>query len=60
MKRNAIAILIIAALFLSAPAFCQKLRTVTIGMTSKTIATLPFEMSIRKGHFRQEGLNSQL
>jgi ABC-type nitrate/sulfonate/bicarbonate transport system substrate-binding protein len=58
MKRNAIMILFfIATLFLVTSAFCQKLRPVTIGLTGKTLASAAFEMSIRKGHFEQEGLD---
>src|ERR1700751_3326290 len=47
----------IATLFLAPSAFCQKLRPVTIGLTGKSLATAAFEMSIRKGHFKQEGLD---
>ena len=43
--------------FLATSAFCQKLRPVTIGLTGKSLATAAFEMSIRKGHFKQEGLD---
>src|SRR5258708_12234613 len=47
----------IASLFLATSAFCQKLRPVTIGLTGKSLATAAFEMSVRKGHFKQEGLD---
>ena len=58
MKRYAFMILFfIATLFLATSAFCQKLRPVTIGLTGKSLATAAFEMSIRRGHFKQEGLD---
>jgi len=58
MKRYAFMILFfIASLFLATSAFCQKLRPVTIGLTGKSLATAAFEMSVRKGHFKQEGLD---
>src|SRR6516164_286479 len=43
--------------FLASPAFCQKLRTVTIGLTGRSLASAAFEMSVRRGHFKQEGLD---
>ena len=49
-----------AVLALASPGFGQKLRPVTIGMTGRTMATLAFEMSIRKGHFQREGLDVKL
>jgi NitT/TauT family transport system substrate-binding protein len=54
--------LLVSALFLinPAPAFSQKLRPVTVGMTGRTIASLPFEMSIGRGHFKQAGLDVKL
>jgi NitT/TauT family transport system substrate-binding protein len=58
MKQNAIMILFfIATLFLATSAFCQKLRPVTIGLTGKSLATAAFEMSVRRGHFKKEGLD---
>ena len=58
MKRYALMILFfIATLFLATSAFCQKLRAVTIGLTGKSLATAAFEMSVRKGHFKQAGLD---
>jgi NitT/TauT family transport system substrate-binding protein len=53
---------LVSALFLTnpAPAFSQKLRPVTVGMTGRTIASLPFEMSIGRGHFKQAGLDVKL
>src|SRR4029077_21263770 len=47
----------IALLFLVPSVFCQRLRPVTIGLTGKSLATAAFEMSIRRGHFKQEGLD---
>ena len=61
MKRYAFMILFfIATLFLATSAFCQKLRPVTIGLTGKSLATAAFEMSVRRGHFKQEGLERQV
>ena len=61
MKRYAFMILFfIAPFLLVASAFCQNLRPVTIGLTGKSLATAAFEMSIRKGHFKQEGLERQV
>ena len=58
MKRYAFMLLFfIAALFLANSAFSQRLRPVTIGLTGKSLATAAFEMSIRKGHFKKEGLD---
>jgi hypothetical protein len=42
---------------LATSGLCQKLKPVTIGLTGKSLATAAFEMSIRKGHFKQEGLD---
>lgn len=61
MKRYApITLFFVATLLLASPGFGQKLRPVTIGMTGRTMATLAFEMSIRKGHFKREGLDVKL
>src|SRR5437016_12516145 len=58
MKRCGFMVLFsMATFFLAISGFCQKLRPVTIGLTGKSLATAAFEMSIRKGHFKQEGLD---
>jgi ABC-type nitrate/sulfonate/bicarbonate transport system substrate-binding protein len=46
-----------ATFFLATSGFCQKLRPVTIGLTGKSVATVAFEMSVKRGHFKQEGLD---
>jgi ABC-type nitrate/sulfonate/bicarbonate transport system substrate-binding protein len=50
----------LATLFLASPGFGQKLRPVTLGFTGKSLTTLIFEMSIRRGHFKQQGLDVKL
>ena len=61
MKRYApITLFFVATLLLASSGFGQKLRPVTIGMTGRTMATLAFEMSIRNGHFKREGLDVKL
>lgn len=61
MKRSVpIALLFLATLFLASPGFGQKLRPVTLGYTGKSLTTLFFEMSIRRGHFKQQGLDVKL
>jgi len=61
MKHYGLPILFfLATSFLATSGFCQKLRPVTIGLTGRTMSTLVFEMSIRKGHFKQEGLDVKL
>ena len=61
MKRYVpITLFFVATLLLASPGFGQKLRPVTIGMTGKTMTTLIFEMSIRRGHFKQQGLDVKL
>ena len=58
MKQYVFMILSFVAIFsLTTSAFCQKLRPITIGLTGKSLATAAFEMSVRKGHFKQEGLD---
>ena len=58
MKRFALMILCLTAtLFLATSAFCQRLRPVTIGLTGKSLATAAFEMSLRNGHFKKQGLD---
>src|SRR5262245_15073649 len=61
MKRNTpLTLLFVATLFLASPGFCQKLRPVTLGLTGKSLTTMIFEMSIRRGHFKQQGLDVKL
>lgn len=61
MKRSVpIALLFLATLFLASPGFGQKLRPVTLGYTGKSLTILFFEMSIRRGHFKQQGLDVKL
>lgn len=61
MKRYGLTILIsLIGVFLATQGFCQKLRPVTLGLTGRTLTTLVFEMSIRKGHFKQQGLDVKL
>jgi len=61
MKRYVpITFFVVATLLLASSGFGQKLRPVTIGMTGRTMATLAFEMSIRNGHFKREGLDVKL
>jgi NitT/TauT family transport system substrate-binding protein len=61
MRRLTVPILaLISTVFLANPVLAQKLRLVTVGMTGRTIATLPFEVSIGRGHFKQAGLDVKL
>jgi ABC-type nitrate/sulfonate/bicarbonate transport system substrate-binding protein len=61
MKRCAALLTLLMVMTRSAtPAFSQKLRTVTLGLTGRSLTTLIFEMSIRRGHFKQQGLDVQL
>jgi ABC-type nitrate/sulfonate/bicarbonate transport system substrate-binding protein len=61
MKRYGLTILIcLVGVFLATQGFCQKLKPVTLGLTGRTLTTLVFEMSIRKGHFKQQGLDVKL
>ena len=58
MKQKVFTIgIFVSTLFVTTPAFCQKLKLVMLGQTGKSISTVPFEMSIKKGHFRNEGLD---
>ena len=61
MKRYQLGFFIsLVAIFLPASGFCQKLRPVTLGLTGKSLTTVIFEMSIRRGHFKQQGLDVKL
>ena len=61
MKRYApMTSIFLATWFFASPGFCQKLRPVTLGLTGKSLTTLIFEMSIRRGHFKQQGLDVKL
>jgi NitT/TauT family transport system substrate-binding protein len=60
MKRCALLILFFLSTFLATPGFCQKLRPVTLGFTGKSLTTVIFETSIRRGHFKQQGLDVNL
>jgi ABC-type nitrate/sulfonate/bicarbonate transport system substrate-binding protein len=60
MKRCALLILFFLSTFLAMPGFCQKLRPVTLGFTGKSLTTVIFETSIRRGHFKQQGLDVNL
>ncbi len=60
MKRYVPLILFFLITWLTTPGFCQKLRPVTLGLTGKSLTTLIFEMSIRRGHFKQQGLDVKL
>jgi NitT/TauT family transport system substrate-binding protein len=61
MRRLTVPLLaLISTVFLANPVLAQKLRLVTVGMTGRTIATLPFEVSIGRGHFKQAGLDVKL
>jgi NitT/TauT family transport system substrate-binding protein len=61
MKRYDLWIIIsFVTFFLPTSGFGQKLRPVNIGMTGRTMSSLAFEMSIRNGHFKREGLDVQL
>ena len=58
MKRYGLMVLFsTATFFLATSGFCQKLRPVTLGLTGKSVATVAFEMSVRRDHFKQEGLD---
>jgi NitT/TauT family transport system substrate-binding protein len=58
LKRYGLMVLFsMATFFLATSGFCQKLRPVTIGLTGKSVATVAFEMSVKRGHFKQEGLD---
>jgi len=61
MRRLTLTILMLfTVVFLASSVFAQKLRTVTLGTTGKTIATVLFEVSTERGHFKQEGLDVKL
>jgi NitT/TauT family transport system substrate-binding protein len=61
MKRyTPMSLFFVATLFLAGPGYCQKLRPVTLGLTGKSLTTVIFEMSIRNGHFKQQGLDVKL
>src|SRR5438093_5032232 len=60
MKRYVPLTLFFLITLLATPGFCQQLRPVTLGLTGKSLSTAAFEMSIRKGHFKQEGLDVKL
>ena len=61
MKRFGLVLFIgLVTIFLPAAGFCQKLRPVTLGFTGKSLTTVIFETSIRRGHFKQQGLDLKL
>jgi NitT/TauT family transport system substrate-binding protein len=61
MKRHtSITLCFVTILFLASPGFCQKLRSVTLGLTGKSLTTVIFETSMRRGHFKQQGLDVKL
>ena len=60
MKRCVPLTLFFLTTLLATPGFCQQLRPVTLGLTGKSLSTLVFEISIRKGHFKQQGLDVKL
>jgi len=60
MKRCVPLTLFFLATCLATPGFCQKLRAVTLGFTGKSLTTVIFETSIRRGHFKQQGLDLKL
>jgi len=60
MKRFVLLTLFFLTALLATPGFCQKLRPVTLGLTGRSLTTLIFEMSIRRGHFKQQGLDVKL
>jgi len=49
--------ILLAPLFASHLVFAQKLKDVTLGTTGKTIATVPFEVSVQRGYFKEQGLD---
>lgn len=53
-------VILVAALFSTDSLFAQKLKTVTLGMTGKTIATVPFELAVERGYFKQQGFDIKL
>jgi len=60
MKRFVTLTVFFLTTVLATPGFCQKLRPVTLGFTGRSLTTVVFEMSIRKGHFKQQGLDLKL
>jgi NitT/TauT family transport system substrate-binding protein len=60
MKRWAIALSVIINTMILATTAPAQLRPVTVGMTGRTIATVPFEVSIARGQFKQQGLEVKL
>ena len=60
MKRFVLLTLFFLTALSATPGFGQKLRPVTLGFTGKSLTTLIFEMSIRRGHFKQQGLDVKL
>lgn len=60
MKRFVTLTVFFLTTVLATPGFCQKLRPVTLGFTGKSLTTLFFEISIRRGHFKQQGLDVKL
>src|SRR3990172_273617 len=60
MKRFVLLTLFFLTALSATPGFGQKLRPVTLGLTGRSLTTLIFELSIRRGHFKKQGLDVKL
>jgi NitT/TauT family transport system substrate-binding protein len=49
--------ILLASLFTGDLVFAQKLRAVSLGTTGRTIATVPFEVGVQRGYFKEQGLD---
>jgi NitT/TauT family transport system substrate-binding protein len=57
MERLTLACFVLLASFFTGDfALAQKLRAISLGTTGRTIATVPFEVAIERGYFKQQGL----
>ena len=53
-------ILVVTAIFFSQPAESQSLKKVTIGISATNVNYLPFFVALRKGFYRDEGIDLQV
>lgn len=60
VKSKILFMLVAAALLPASLAFPQQFKPVTVGNTGKTLSMVPFEMGIKKGYFKQDGLDVKL
>jgi NitT/TauT family transport system substrate-binding protein len=58
MKRfTLIYLLLLLGLFSANIVSAQNLKSISLGTTGKTIATVPFEVSVQRGYFKEQGLD---